>query len=235
MAGRAWRTEAAAMTWRHKVLDSDNSRPYLSRMASTQNARQLQDSPATIHSRAIDNLRYIRETMESASSFTAVPGWGGVAMGVSALLAAVMATQVASTESWLLIWIVDALAAFFVGGWTMAHKARGAGIRVSRGAGRRFLLGLVPPLLAAVALTAVLYRSGAIEVIPGMWLMLYGTAVLTGGTFSVRAVPVMGAAFVGLGLVAFAAPFSWANGLMALGFGGLHVVFGLIIARRYGG
>jgi len=204
-------------------------------MSQIEPTRREHGEPLALHTRAIDNLRYIRETMESASSFTAVPGWGGVAMGVSALGAAAVASRTSSTETWLLIWIVDALAAFAVGGWTMAHKARGAGVRVSRGAGRRFLLGLGPPLLAAVALTAVLYRSDAVEVVPGMWLMLYGTAVLAGGTFSVRAVPVMGAAFVVLGLVAFAAPFSWANGLMALGFGGLHVVFGLIIARRYGG
>jgi hypothetical protein len=204
-------------------------------MSPIQPARQEHGEPVAIHRRAIDNLRYIRETMESASSFTAVPGWGGVAMGVSALVAAALASRASSTGTWLLIWIVDALTAFAVGGWTMAHKARGAGVRVSRGAGRRFLLGLGPPLLAAVALTAVLYRSDAVEVIPGMWLMLYGTAVLAGGTFSVRAVPVMGAAFVALGIVAFVAPFSWTNGLMALGFGGLHVVFGLIIARRYGG
>ena len=171
-------------------------------MTPMQPARREHDEPVAIHSRAIDNLRYIRETMESASSFTAVPGWGGVAMGLSALAAAAAATLTSSTEGWLLIWVLGALAAFFVGGWTMARKARGAGVRVSRGAGRRFLLGLGPPLLAAVALTVVLYLNGAAEVIPGMWLMLYGTAVLAGGTFSVRAVPVMGAAFVGLGLVA---------------------------------
>lgn len=204
-------------------------------MTSIHPVQQEPGEPSALHSRAIDNLRYIRETMESASSFTAVPGWGGVVMGASALLAAAAATLTSSTEGWLLIWVLDALAAFFVGGWTMARKARGAGVRVSRGAGRRFLLGLGPPLLAAVALTVVLYLNEAAEVIPGMWLMLYGTAVLAGGTFSVRAVPVMGAAFVVLGLVAFASPFSWANTLMALGFGGLHIVFGLVIARRYGG
>ena len=204
-------------------------------MTQIQPAQDRRDEPVAIHSHAIDNLRYIRETMESASSFTAVPGWGGVAMGVSALIASALASLASSTESWLTIWIVDGLFAFAVGGWAMAHKARGAGVRVSRGAGRRFLLGLGPALLAAVTLTLVLYRAGAVEVIPGMWLMLYGTAVLAGGTFSVRAVPVMGAAFVGLGMVALAAPFSWANGLMALGFGGLQVLFGTIIATRYGG
>jgi hypothetical protein len=204
-------------------------------MSSIPTAPREHDEPVAIHHRAIDNLRYIRETMESASSFTAVPGWGGVAMGLSAVAASAVAAQARTVEAWLAVWTIDALAAFVVGGWTMARKARGAGVRVSRGAGRRFVLGLAPPLLAAVALTVVLYRSGAVEVIPGMWLLLYGTAVLAGGTFSVRAVPVMGAAFVALGLVAFATPPSWADALMAVGFGGLHIVFGLIIARRYGG
>jgi hypothetical protein len=235
VAGEAGGGRTQEITLRCKVLDSDNPRPYLSRMTPIDPVRQEPGEPVALHSRAIDNLRYIRETMESASSFTAVPGWGGVVMGASALLAAAAATRTSSTEGWLLIWVLDALAAFFVGGWTMVRKARGAGVRVSRGAGRRFLLGLGPPLLAAVALTVVLYLNEAAEVIPGMWLMLYGTAVLAGGTFSVRAVPVMGAAFVVLGLVAFASPFSWANTLMALGFGGLHIVFGLVIARRYGG
>jgi hypothetical protein len=191
--------------------------------------------PATLQRHAIDNLRYIRETMESASSFTAVPGWGGVAMGVIGLFASAVAGRAASVESWLAVWILDAMIAFGIGGWAMARKARAAGVRVSRGAGRRFLLGLSPPLLAALLLTVVFYRSGATEMIPGTWLLLYGTGVLTGGTFSVRMVPVMGAGFVVLGVIALFAPPSWSNALMAAGFGGLHLIFGLIIARRYGG
>jgi len=201
--------------------------------AETDSARI--SAPTALSDRAIDNLRFIRETMESAASFTAVPGWGGVAMGVSALIAATVASRVPSVEAWLAVWIFDALLAFSIGGAAMAIKARRAGVRVSRGAGRRFLLGLSPPLAAAVVLTAVLVRSGAEKTLPGMWLLLYGTGVLTGGTFSIRAVPVMGAAFVTTGIIAFVAPFGWANALMAAGFGGLHIVFGTIIARRYGG
>jgi len=204
-------------------------------MMHAEPGRARPSAPIALSDRAIDNLRYIRETMESAASFTAVPGWGGVAMGASALGAAAVASRVESVETWLAVWIADALLAFTLGGLAMAAKARRAGVRVSRGAGRRFLLGLSPPLVAAVVLTGVLYRAGVPETLPGTWLLLYGTGVLTGGTFSIRTVPVMGAAFVGLGLVAFVAPFAWANGLMAVGFGGLHIVFGTIIARRYGG
>lgn len=185
----------------------------------------------------MENLRFIRDTMESASAFTAVPGWGGLAMGLSALAAAAVASLVGSYEQWLLVWMVDAVFALAVGGWAMARKARGAGVRVSRGAGRRFVLSLGPALLAAAVLTGVLYQAGpgSMRAIPGMWLLLYGAGVVTAGAFSVKTVPVMGLCFMVLGGLAFLAPASWATSLMTLGFGGLHIVFGVIIARRYGG
>jgi hypothetical protein len=183
----------------------------------------------------MDNLRFIREAMERASSFTAVPGWGGVAMGLSALVAAPLAARAPAPGGWLGVWIADAALALGIGGWAMTRKARRAGVRVSRGAGRRFVLGLSPPLVAAVALTAVLFRAGAVGAIPGTWLLLYGVGVVTAGTFSVRTVPVMGLCFMALGIATFVAPESWGNWMMAGGFGGLHVVFGAIIARRYGG
>jgi len=197
-------------------------------------ARQLAD-PVALHSQAMDNLRYIRDTMESAAAFTAVPGWGGVAMGLSALAAAALASRTATTNVWLAIWLADAVLAFVAGGFAMAHKAQRAGQSVSRGAGRRFLLGLSPPLAAAALLTAVLVRAGATDAIPGTWLLLYGVGVTTGGMYSVRLVPLLGALFMALGAAAFVLPASWADGLLAAGFGGLHVAFGLVIARRYGG
>jgi hypothetical protein len=200
-------------------------------------APRLRSDPVAMSSHAMDNLRFIRDTMESASAFTAVPGWGGLAMGISALVAAAVAGFTVSLEQWMTVWLADAVFALAVGGWAMARKARGAGLRVSRGAGRRFVLSLGPALLAAAALTAVLYGAGpaARDAIPGMWLLLYGAGVVTAGAFSVRAVPVMGLCFMILGGAAFLAPASWANLLMASGFGGLHVVFGVLIARRYGG
>lgn len=206
-------------------------------MAPSEPARRLDADPVALHSHAMDNLRYIRETMENAAPFTAVPGWGGLAMGVSALLAAAIAMTVATREQWLLVWMVDAVFALAVGGWAMARKARRAGVRVSRGAGRRFCLSLGPALLAAALLTAVLYAAGpgGVAAIPGMWLLLYGAGVVTSGAFSVPTVPVMGVCFMLLGTAAFVTPDSWSNVLMAAGFGGLHILFGLIIARRYGG
>lgn len=194
-------------------------------------------APETVdlQSHAMDNLRYIREAMESSAPFTSVPGWGGVAVGCSALVAAALAAGQTFGERWLTIWVIDALLALAVGGWAMASKARGQGVQLSKGVGRRFLLSLSPPILAAAVLTVVLVRADALWVVPGIWLLLYGAGVVTGGTFSVRPVPLMGLCFMALGVIALFAPASWLNGIMALGFGGLHIVFGAVIARRYGG
>jgi hypothetical protein len=183
----------------------------------------------------MDNLRFIRATMESSGSFTSVPGWGGIGMGLTGLVAAWLASLPILEERWLAIWIGAAAVATVVGGLTMLLKARGRGERLSRGVGRRFLFGLIPPILAAVALTWALFDQGASAAIPGMWLMLYGIGVVTGGTFSVRPVPIMGLAFMLLGVLALFAPAAGSNALLGVGFGGLHILFGGVIARRYGG
>lgn len=190
--------------------------------------------PTALHERAADHLLYIRRTLESSARFTSVPGRGGMAMGATAVLTAWLAAG-ASPQRWLALWIADAVLAGWIGGWAMRRKARGQGVRLSRGVGRRFLLGLGPPLLAAAALTVALVRLDAIGLVPGVWLLLYGAAVIAGGTLSVPVVPQMGLCFMGLGTVALFAPWSWANVLMGAGFGGLHILFGWSIARRHGG
>jgi hypothetical protein len=156
-------------------------------------------------------------------------------MGVTALAATALAYESPSPRDWLVVWLTASALALTIGGWTMALKARRAGTSVFSYSGRRFVLSYVPPLAVGVLLTLVLVRAGLYSALPGTWLLLYGTGVVTGGAFSVRVVPIMGLCFMTLGAVALLAPPGWGEWLMAAGFGGLHIIFGLIIARRYGG
>lgn len=184
---------------------------------------------------AQDNLRFIRDTMERASAFTAVPGWGGVWMGLSALAAAGLSTLASTPREWLGIWLAEAFLAVAIGVASMAAKARRVRLSLFAGPARRFLLTLSPPLIAGAVLTIALAQSGLTTLLPGVWLLLYGTAVVTGGAFAVRIVPVMGVGFMLLGAIALAAPPSWGTAFLAAGFGGLQIVFGIRIAKRYGG
>ncbi len=193
------------------------------------------EEPTALHARAMDNLRFIRETMERAGSFTGVSGWGEVVVGLIALAAAWLASMQATVEGWLITWIGAAAISIAVGGFAVIRKANAVGMPLLSGPGRKFALSLAPPLLAGVVLTLVLYREGMTSVLPGTWLLLFGTGVVTAGAFSIRIVPLMGISFMLLGAVALFSPESWGNLFMAVGFGGLHILFGTLIAWRYGG
>ena len=188
-----------------------------------------------VRQHAIENLRFIRETMERSAAFTAVPGWGGLMMGLTAIAASLFAARQVTPQSWLAVWLAEGALAFAIGGWAVVRKARAADVPLLSGAGRKFALSLLPPVAAGALLTAALYHFGVIEVLPGLWLLTYGAGILTAGAFSVRVVPVMGLCFMTAGAAALFCPAAWGNWFLAAGFGGLHILFGLIIARGYGG
>ncbi len=193
------------------------------------------DPLPALPARAADNIRFIRDTMERASTFTAVPGAGGVAMGVTAFAASALAARARSESQWLGVWLAEAGLAIGIGAWAMARKARRSDTDLFSGPARRFLLTLTPPLVTGAVLTLALARAGMATLLPGVWLLLYGTAVVTGGAMAVPAVVAMGALFMSLGVAALASPASWGTAYMAAGFGALHIGFGLAIARRHGG
>ena len=184
----------------------------------------------------LEQLRFIRQTMESAGSFTAVPGVGQMVIGLTALAAAFIAAREAGvTARWVEIWLAESAIALIIATATMVRKAHQAGQSLVSGPARNFGLSFVPPLAVGALLTFVLYRSAMMTAIPAMWLLLYGTAVVTGGAFSVSIVPVMGLSFLALGVLEIFTPAAWVNYFMAAGFGVLHIVFGGIIARKHGG
>ena len=156
-------------------------------------------------------------------------------VGATALGTAWLATRQTSDAAWLVLWLCEAVLAAIVGSVATVQKARAGGVSLLRGAGRKFLFGLGPPILAGGVLTLALFRLGATHALPGMWLLMYGVGTVSAGTFSVRVVPVMGLCFMLLGMATLLAPPTWGNACLALGFGALHVVFGILIARRYGG
>jgi hypothetical protein len=187
-----------------------------------------------LHDRAIDDLQYIRRTMERSSAFTAVSGGALVLMGAVALVAWGL-TRSMTPDAWVATWIGSALLAILIATTATARKAREIGEPLLRGPGRKLILGALPALLVGGLLTLPLHQAGQTSLLPGMWLSLYGTAVTSGGVFSVRTIPVMGLCFLALGAVALLSPSAWGGAFMALGFGGLHIVFGLVVARRHGG
>lgn len=188
-----------------------------------------------LHDHAADNLVFIRETMARAGSFTAVPGRGGVVMGLAGLAAAIIAPAQATRAEWLVTWLAAAGVAAAVGMVSVILKSRQFDIPFFSRPARQFALSFSPAIFAGILLTAACVRAGAFGLLPGLWLLLYGSAVVAGGTFSVRIVPLMGVLFLFLGAVAlFSSPLV-GDLCLGAGFGGLHIVFGILIARWHGG
>lgn len=188
-----------------------------------------------LHARAMDDLRYIRATMEGAASFTALSGWAGAIIGLTAFPAAWLAERAATHRAWMRIWLAEAVLGALIGVAMTVRKARRAQQPLFGRPGRKFALTFATPMAAGAILTIPLYYGGFLYLLPGMWLLLYGTAFATAGAFSVSTVPVMGLSFMVVGTAALAAPAAWGNLLMAAGFGAVHIVFGALIARKHGG
>jgi len=194
-----------------------------------------QDEGPSLELHALESVRFIRETMEHAGGFTAVPGWGMVWAGATALAAAWIASRQPGFDRWLVVWSVEAILAFAIIAATIRAKAQSLGVSLLAGPNRRFFASFSAPAVAGMVITCALLAVGETRLIPGCWRVLYGVSVFSGGSLSVRTVPVMGACFMLLGAATLVLPAGWRDALMAFGFGGLHLGFGTLIARRHGG
>ncbi|MCY3594893.1 MAG: hypothetical protein OXH01_06615 [Bacteroidetes bacterium] len=184
---------------------------------------------------ASEHLRFIRDVMERSASFTAVPGWGMVAVGITAALASWIASIQATSDGILIVWFIEAVVAVTIAVWTLRRKARKCGVSLTSGPGRKYILTLAPSMVAGLLFTVALWQAGNQDLLATLWLLFYGAGTITGGTSSVRIIPILGICFMVMGIISLFLPPAWMHLLLALSFGGLHIGFGLYIARRYGG
>lgn len=184
---------------------------------------------SSVHEHAEGQLRVIRAAMERAGSFTAVSGWGGVLMGGVGIAAGHLAGRSHEPREWALVWLMAAGVAVPVGVATAMYRARTAGVDLAAGVARRFVLCLATPVVAGVVLSAGLLQRESYELLPTVWLTLYGTGVVVAGVFSTRLITVLGVGFMVLGAAAAFAPWWLATVLVAVGFGGLHILAGLTV------
>jgi hypothetical protein len=196
---------------------------------------QTAGEPVNIGDRALDNLKFIRETMERSTVFTSVPGYGGILMGATAIVAAYIANSQSSARDGLIVWLTEAVLAFFIGLLAMWQKTKLTKTSMFSTPARKLLMNSLPPLLCGVFITFGLWRFGHFEMMVPVWIISYGAAVVCGGAFSVRAVPMMGWCFMAFGAIDFFLPAGFGNIVMGLSFGVLHIVFGFIIGRKFGG
>jgi hypothetical protein len=196
--------------------------------------RRAVDPTPALHDRALDDLRFIRQTMEQAAAFTAFSGWGSVAIGLTAVLAAAIAPD-PGTPAWFRVWIGEAALALAIGVTATLRKARAAGEPIGTGPAVKFCFSVAPCLAVGTLATAALAGTEQARLLPGLWLLLYGGGLVSGGLFSLRILPAVGVGFMVIGAVALFASPTWGNPALAAGFGGLHVLFGVVVARKYGG
>lgn len=199
--------------------------------------------PIYLHNEAANNLRYIRSAMQKAEQVSTVSGLGGMLMGTLALGGAALAAQSGELSDQLWAWVLTALPAVALGAGFSISKALRYDRDLLNDPVRRFLWCLTPNLVIGALLSAVLWKTPHISLLPGIWLLLYGAGVLAAGTYAVRPVLLMGAGFTMLGTLVLllpgifpeVPPTQWANVCLAIGFGGLHITFGWQVYRHHGG
>jgi hypothetical protein len=180
---------------------------------------------------AAATLRYIRASMEGAGT-VAVSGFAGVTMGVVGLLAAVVGSTTVMRPHWLAVWLIAAFLASLAGGVLMARQASRQGFTLLGAPVRKFILGLAPGLSAGAAMTFVQWQANDLHAIPGTWLLLYGCALISTSASTTKIVGLLGGLFALLGLIAFWLPEPLQIVTLGAGFGGLHLVFGIVIRNR---
>lgn len=161
----------------------------------------------------------------------AVPGSAGIVLGTIALMAAALCLAPGLHKYWLGIWLSAALLGAVLGSILIVRESSLRELRLVGTPLLKFALCLSPSLGAGLVMTAVHWFGGNQHAIPGTWLLLYGCALLTASSATTRVIAALGALFVLFGLTALLLPDDLQLLMLGAGFGGLHVAFGILIAR----
>ena len=197
--------------------------------------REAESSGPIMDIQAENQIKYIRDVMSRATTFTAVPGKGMIGMGVIALVATAVALASLETLMWLYAWAGAVVVAPVLGFTLLVRKARRTGTSLRSGVGQKFILSFTSCIFVGFLLSIGLWSIDHLELMPGVWMLMYGVGTLTGGSLSIKVIPILGVLFIVFGAIALFMPLFWSNVLMGVTFGGLHLIFGTIITRNYGG
>jgi hypothetical protein len=183
-----------------------------------------------LDSHATATLRYIRSSMEGAV-LLAVPGSAGIVLGTMGLIATALCFVPTLRAYWVAIWLIAALLGAVVGSILLVRESSLRELRLVGTPLRKFALSLSPSLGAGLVMTAVHWFGGNLHAIPGTWLLLYGCALVAASAATTRIIAALGALFILFGLAALLLSDDFQILVLGAGFGGLHIVFGLLIGR----
>ncbi|MBI1225297.1 MAG: hypothetical protein GC192_08680 [Bacteroidetes bacterium] len=194
--------------------------------------------------------------MERSSRFISLSGLSGVAAGSFALLGAAMVyiylglqpfsnykifyAEALRNGKWgidyVTFFLLDAALVFVLavasGIYFTTRKAKRKGQKVWDQSALRMLSNLAIPLIVGGIFCLVLYRERQILLIAPATLVFYGLALVNGSKFTLNDIRYLGLCEIGLGIIGLFFP-GYGLELWAIGFGLLHIAYGLVMYRKY--
>lgn len=195
---------------------------------------------------ARDHLRVIRQTMERSTQYSTLSGWSGILIGIVAIVGVYLTRSMLGGQPVAiqtvrdaaprlgLLWATALVLSVAIEFLYNKRRATRVGKRVVSRLGAHILLAALPAFLACGVLTAFFYEHNLLPYILGIWMLCYGLAICAVGLFSARPVTYLGSAFVVSGAITMLAPLTIHLYMMALTFGGFHIIYGIVMARRHG-
>lgn len=194
------------------------------------------DAPPLSPAEAAEALGAIRQYMDRSTKsahYTAVSGFiaGAATLVGCAVLLARNGLDVPPLVEFAVVWSAVALVALVGVLWSTLRKARARDEEVLNTPTRMVLGALCPAGFSLLALTVALGAHGRVDLLPGVWLLFYGTGLFSAALFARREFQKIGVTALVLGAAALACPPGWGTLFMGVGFGALHLAYGVTAWR----